>query len=666
MTRHQGFRPPCRFTARPAFSSNSFFLSLLLATACVGWVACQQPPRQRPAANDEVVALIDKLRDVAEEDFGYMATMSGGGFLPLGTSQAWTFVLGQQKAPARSDTLRELVKRGAAAVPQLVAHLDDKRPTKITIKHESVMGAMFFNDEYDYNARTAKGRPEGVNRDSLPGGRGRNTHTVTVGDLCFVALGQIVNRHFNAVRYQPTACIMINSPTNSEALRKVIKKEWGDLTPGRHKASLVRDFVEPDSEYRRSSACLRLGYYYPEALEPLALKQLAAPRYDVFEVEALAREKLYRIKDAKGRKKLFDAFVAKRGEVALQGCLLQLFGDLSTQEADEEGRLSPPLKAKYAARACLVELYGYPGTVKSKECPYLLPTENAVQARFIDALAFFPSPKLDEAVRAVLHSADDDYLAKACLRYLVGRGADRDIRQYVEHRLKGANPGRRAELESMLERVGWTALHAAAETGEPAVVENLIRKRADVNARAANGQTPLHVAAAHGNYGAIDALLKHKANPNVKDKEGRTPAQLGIEYDAAVKQLLDAGAEPSDILVASFAGRAELVKDFLAKDKSSAKSKTRSGETALHFAARFGHLKVAEVLLHNGADVNARNDSQFTPLHWAAGYGRPEMVTLLLANKADRSAKSWDGKTPLEWARESRNEKVIRLLEKAP
>ncbi len=64
-----------------------------------------------------------------------------------------------------------------------------------------------------------------------------------------------------------------------------IKKEWGQLSPNQHKESLVRDFLEPDSEYRRIGAYVRLGYYFPKELEPLVLKQLAEPRYDAFRVE---------------------------------------------------------------------------------------------------------------------------------------------------------------------------------------------------------------------------------------------------------------------------------------------------------------------------------------------------------------------------------------------
>jgi ankyrin repeat protein len=639
---------------------RTLLLSMLVLVSPATSTVAQKQPAEAARQEDEITALIDKLRTVADGDVGYIPTQSGGGFLPLGVSERGALLLGQ-RGPTTSGTMRELVKRGAAVVPQLIAHLDDKRVTKIAIKHEGGFGGIFFNDEYDYNSRTNKQPPKGVNRDEHNVDKHPNNHTVTVGDLCFVALGQIINRHFNAVRYQPTACIMINSPTYSEGLRKAVKQEWSDLTPQKHKESLIRDFSDPDYEGRRTGACLRLGYYYPEALEPLVLKQLAVPLYDVFEVSTLIRDKLYRTKDAKERKVLFDEFVAKRGEVARQGILLDLFHDLDMQEADEQGRVSPPLKDKYAARVCLIELYGYPKNVKSEQRPHLLPTNQAMQARFIDAVAFFPTVKIDKAVRAILRSTDHDYLARSCARYLVGRGADADIQQYVQQRMKNANAERRSQLERLLDQLGWTPLHVAAEHGEPAMVENAIANGADINAQAANGQTALHVAADHGMYGAIDILIKRKADLNLKDKHGRTPVQLAVAYDGAAEMLLAAGAEPSDILVAAFAGRADLVEGFLKKDKSLVKATIR-GETPLHFAARLGHTNVVKVLLSYGAPVNASDGSQLTPLHRAASYGRHQVVELLLASKADRSAKSWDGKTAWDFAIESGDAKTIKLL----
>lgn len=627
-------------------------ISLVVLGVCAGQAPSQDTPNDGPALKDGVAALIDKLPDIAEGDMGYMPTMSGSRFLPLGTSEATTVLLGGRR-PAASSTMRELVKGGAAAVPQLIAHLDDRRPTKISITHRGGFGGMSFSDACDYNSRTQR-PPEDAERDS-DRARDLDTHTVTVGDLCFVALGQIVNRRFNAVRYQPTAIIVINSPTRSEALRTRVKEEWGDLTPEQHKESLVRDFREPDYEERRIGACLRLGYYYPETLEPLVLKQLAEPRYDVFEVNDFIRDKLYHAKDATERKELFGAFIAKRGEVARQAILVQLFWDLHLQKPDEE-----------ASRVCLVDLYGYPKEVKIEDRPHLLPLNHSMQARFINALVFFSTPKIDEAVRRVLHSTDEDYLARACARYLVGRGADADIREYVEQRLEGADASRRQELERMRERLGWTPLHVAAEIGEPDRVESLIVQGADINARGANGQTPLHVAADHGSFGAIRVLLARKADPNIKDQQGRTPVQLGLSYHSAVEMLVAGGAEPPDIFVASGAGRADSVEKLLEEDQSLARARRSDGETPLHIAARRDHVKVAEMLLASGADVNAINDenSKLTPLHRAASYAGRDMVTLLLAHKADRNAEDSDGKTALDFARESRNEEVIRLLEK--
>lgn len=611
-------------------SYSARFVSLLALAACVGQATSQKPAPKEPSPDQDIPRLIDKLRDVAEGHPRDMPTR-GTGFLSLGSSWFPMIYL----TPASADILRDLVKRGAEAAPHLVAHLDDNRPTKFTIGRLEVRGhtgGRYFNDEYDYNSRTVKEPPAEVNRNLR---HDFVSHTLTVGDLCFTVLGEIVNRNFTVLRPQPTGFIVVNSPTHSDALRKAIKNEWGNLTPESHKQSLIRDLLEPDREERRTGACLRLGYYYREALDPLVLRQLAEPTYDEIEVRQFIREKLYRAKDAKERKKLFDAFIAERGEVARQGILVYLFGDTKWTELTD------------AARVCLVELYGYPKGVEPKDGPHLMPLENGVQARFIDTLLFFPSTTIDQAVRKVLHATANEDLAHACVRYLVGRGADADIRRYVEQRLKGADELRRRQLESMQDLLGWTPLHVAAEVSEAATVERLILQGFPVDVRAANGQSPLHVASRHGNIDSMRILLKRKADPNLTDQQGRTPLLLTAHHEDAVEMLLSAGAKPSDILLATIAGRADLVKGFLAKDKALTEARTPGGATPLHLAAKLGHLEIMEVLLANGADVNARDSLKFTPLHWA-GYVQ-DVSALLLVHKADRNAKAWDGSTPWDF-----------------
>ena len=55
-------------------------------------------------------------------------------------------------------------------------------------------------------------------------------YAITVGDLCFVALGQIVNRRFNAERPFPSSgtLIVVRLPTRPP-LRPTIVSEWGGL-----------------------------------------------------------------------------------------------------------------------------------------------------------------------------------------------------------------------------------------------------------------------------------------------------------------------------------------------------------------------------------------------------------------------------------------------------
>jgi outer membrane protein assembly factor BamB len=89
-----------------------------------------------------------------------------------------------------------------------------------------------------------------------------------------------------------------------------------------------------------------------------------------------------------------------------------------------------------------------------------------------------------------------------------------------------------------------------------------------------------------------------------------------------------------DLWAAARKGDAELVKTLLAKG-AEVNSETRYGATALSYAADRGHVKVIEVLVENGADVNMKDSFYNAPaMAWAAYNGHAQAVKLLLAKGA--------------------------------
>ena len=127
---------------------------------------------------------------------------------------------------------------------------------------------------------------------------------------------------------------------------------------------------------------------------------------------------------------------------------------------------------------------------------------------------------------------------------------------------------------------------------------------------------------------------------------------VGCGPSEADKALLDAASE----------GDIEAVKQQLAAG-ANANAQYNTGWTALHGAGGvLGHKEIAELLIQNGADVNAKAYFEKTPLHEAAQFGHKEVVELLIANGADVNAKNQWGETPLHDAASRGLKKIIELL----
>ena len=78
---------------------------------------------------------------------------------------------------------------------------------------------------------------------------------------------------------------------------------------------------------------------------------------------------------------------------------------------------------------------------------------------------------------------------------------------------------------------GWTPLHKAAYEGYREIVELLIAKGADVNAKTKYGTTPLHTASDSGYKEIAELLIAKGADVNAQGITGGTPLDSAVGED---------------------------------------------------------------------------------------------------------------------------------------
>jgi len=121
-------------------------------------------------------------------------------------------------------------------------------------------------------------------------------------------------------------------------------------------------------------------------------------------------------------------------------------------------------------------------------------------------------------------------------------------------------------------------------------------------------------------------------------------------------------ADGTEFLAAAGNGDLAKVRLLLDRNPNLAFSKNRDGSTALHYAASYGFLEIAELLLTKNADVNAKNSTGDTPLHYASSSGHKDIAELLLSNKANADIGDGIGRTALYDAAAGGRIEEVRIL----
>lgn len=202
---------------------------------------------------------------------------------------------------------------------------------------------------------------------------------------------------------------------------------------------------------------------------------------------------------------------------------------------------------------------------------------------------------------------------------------------------------------------GMTPLHYAQFKDQ---VEPLITHGADVNIADKTGRTPLF----GDKYGHIEPgktrlLLAHGARVDVRDETGKTPLifRLSIKNGNVMREDLNdyvnKGAElltQDDVGATVFHysaanGQNEIVSALLDLKPSASKLTDFSGRTPLHYAASNGFEGVADLLIKNGADLNAQDKDGNTPLHLGAMEGNKAFVEEVMKLGAKPTIKNKSG-----------------------
>jgi uncharacterized protein len=167
-----------------------------------------------------------------------------------------------------------------------------------------------------------------------------------------------------------------------------------------------------------------------------------------------------------------------------------------------------------------------------------------------------------------------------------------------------------------------------------ATAKQLLSEGADVNCKDKTFGTPLHTACFFEQWEIATLLLESGADVGATNRDGDTPLAT-----LAASQ----GSESKSDAVMSLA-------TAMLKNGANVDAVDRRGMTPLMWAANRGNLPLIRLLIHAGADVNARDrdkHNQHTVLMYAQ---HAEEADLLLHHGADPTMQNASGETAWEYA----------------
>lgn len=232
----------------------------------------------------------------------------------------------------------------------------------------------------------------------------------------------------------------------------------------------------------------------------------------------------------------------------------------------------------------------FPELITSYELTYLLAEEGTPEAIRLATQRGIRFNEADQRRRTPLHRAVQIGKVENALA-LIASGAEKNFQ----------------DLD------GRTPLHLSLIQGNLPMVEALLEEECDPSLLTYEGESLLHLAVSQGSTDLVAFLLKHPLSQewlHQRDSDGKIPLHRAVWREpkpAIVSLLLEAGSQIDKV--------------------------NNYGYTALHWAAKHGHLDSTQLLLNAGARIDLCNQNGNTPFDLALKWGQDEIVWLLLGGE---------------------------------
>ncbi len=207
------------------------------------------------------------------------------------------------------------------------------------------------------------------------------------------------------------------------------------------------------------------------------------------------------------------------------------------------------------------------------------------------------------------------------------------------------------------------------------VIQRLIDRGANINAASSSGYTPLHLSILGKNEKMFHFLAERGADLFAVTNSGENAMDIAIwmNLPAVVPYLFEHGFSPNALSRGGgtllhetrWDDLEEILDLFLQAGADLSIKEPCYGDTPLHRAVRNNSLNTVEKLVKAGANVNAINFSGSSPLHYAIDYEKEPIAQLLLENGAHIDPINLSGQTPLLLAVYEGDKDLVELFLKS-